>query len=124
MSGKAAHVVCNILEPRAYATLGCPKPNKNSISLCRLASTPNSAELSGKAAQVVCAIIEADAEALQEANCAQEVISIDLEAPEHYCSPVFWKVCSPHLPGGTICLCCTLTHSDRTQGANMHHKTG
>ena len=62
------------------------------MSSCRLARPLPSTELSGKAARLVCAIIEADAEALREANSAQEGISIDLESPEHYCSPVFWEV--------------------------------
>jgi len=99
---------------------------KEQHMLCRLASTPSSAELSGKAAHVVCAIIEADAEALQEANCAQEVISIDLESPEHYCSPVFWKVAVPTCQGKQSAYCrvviCPLP--DRTQDADMRLKTG
>ena len=67
-------------------------PSDTDSSLrCRLASTPDSTELSMKAARSLCAILEADAEALQEAKGAQEVISINLETPEHYCSPALWK---------------------------------
>lgn len=58
---------------------------------CRLASVPSSTEASTKAARSVCAILEADAEALREANGFQEIVSINLESPEHYCSPAFWK---------------------------------
>lgn len=61
-------------------------------SFCRLASRLSSTDLAAKAAGVCSAIVEADAEVLQEANCPQEVLSIDLSAPEHYCSPIFWKV--------------------------------
>ena len=73
--------------------LQCAAGQPTLVLPCRLASTRNSTELSGKAARSVCAIIEADAEALWEANSAHGVVSIDLEAPEHYCSPIFWQAC-------------------------------
>ena len=63
----------------------------NRLLHCRLASAPSSAE---STASAVCAILEADAEALQEANGGQEIISINLVSAEHYCSPVLWKACT------------------------------
>lgn len=61
---------------------------------CRLASAQCSTEVAVKAGALTCAIVEADAEALAEANSAQEVISIDLDTPAHFCCPVLWKACS------------------------------
>lgn len=60
---------------------------------CRLASSQSSSSLAVKAASVLSGLVEADAEALFEANQVQEVISIDLAHPEHYCSPALWKAC-------------------------------
>ena len=67
---------------------------QSAFLLCRLASAQCSTEVAVKAGALICAIVEADAEALAEANSAQEVISIDLDAPAHFCCPVLWKACS------------------------------
>ena len=76
----------------------CCTRTSNKTMYCRLtASATSSTALSDQADNAVCAILEADAEALQEANASQEVVSIDLDSSAHYCSPVFWKARIPLL---------------------------